>query len=131
MRYFVKLSLVSILISVMTAGCTAVITAHPPHKPQSIVIGGEVEKTGAKKTNPTNINEDGEILCPLYEPPEFPSTPTLESQMGNLDELDHDPRLAVDRLLQYIRQRDVLINNFRKERRDVYEAYLKTCLSRK
>lgn len=108
------------------AACTAVISTHSLKESPHIEIGGV---SGGATTTNQRVLPDGRIFCELYELPEFPIIPPIEDKIGDMDELDKNPRLAIDRLLQYIKLRDNVINEFRKERRDRYEVYLRKCLT--
>lgn len=122
-------------LACLLTSCNMALVVSSNKKPVKVIMGEETPPVpfppAVATETPTLSRDGGPTLCEIYIPPEFPEFPGIEGQLGNLEELNSNNSLAVERLLAYIKLKDGIMEKFRLDRRQVYDAYLKRCLQHK
>jgi hypothetical protein len=106
---------ISYVIILTLLGCTAVVI--PRNSTDNVNTKITLEQ------NNTLVQSD----CPIYIPIDRMTIPTLDSRIDDIDKLDTDPDLAIELLLNYIRERDNVDREYRLKSDQHYLEYLKLC----
>lgn len=125
MRYLI------ILLTLSLSACTMMIVPGSPrgeiaYKPDEEIVKSQPVMTPLVIGRGT-LRTDGE--CEPYVMLEREPYQTLDDALGNLDELDHNQELLIEKLFRYIHRLQLYIERGQKERRNRYNEYLRRCLT--